>query len=126
MSELASLLPFVGIALLFWLLMIRPAQRRQRETRLMQSSLAVGDEVMLTSGIFGVLSSVTDERIQVEVAPTVVLSVARGAIGTIVTKAELADDDESAETDELPDELTGGPERSETVGTDPAETPEER
>ena len=127
MSELASLLPFVGIALLFWLLMIRPAQRRQRETRLMQSSLAVGDEVMLTSGIFGVLSSVTDERIQVEVAPTVVLSVARGAIGTIVTKAELADDDESAEeTDEVPGELTGGPERSETVGTDPAETPEER
>ena len=50
--ELASLLPIVGIALLFWLLLIRPAQRRQRETRQMQSSLEVGDEVMLTSGIY--------------------------------------------------------------------------
>jgi preprotein translocase subunit YajC len=125
-SELASLLPFVGIALLFWLLMIRPAQRRQRDTRLMQSSLEVGDEVMLTSGIYGVLSSVSDERLQVEVAPTIVLSVARGAIGTVVPKADPDDEPSDEPADELGGELPGVPERSETVGSDPAETPEER
>ena len=80
-EELASLLPFVGIALLFWLLMIRPAQRRQREVRQMQSSLEVGDEVMLTSGIYGVLRSFADDRVTVEVAPGVIVDVARGAIG---------------------------------------------
>ena len=86
-SELASLLPLVGIALLFWFLMIRPAQRRQREVRQMQSSLAVGDEVMLTSGIYGVLQSLDDERVSVQIAPGVVVEVARGAVGAKVPPA---------------------------------------
>jgi preprotein translocase subunit YajC len=84
-QELASVLPLVGIALLFWFLMIRPAQRRQREVRRMQSSLAVGDEVMLSSGIYGVLRSLEDGRVRVEVAPGVVVEVARGAVGAQVS-----------------------------------------
>ena len=84
MQELASVLPLVGIALLFWFLMIRPAQRRQREVRQMQSSLSVGDEVMLTSGIYGVLQSLEDERVRVQLAPGVVVEVARGAVGARV------------------------------------------
>jgi len=113
-SELASLLPLVGIALLFWVLMIRPAQRRQRNLRQMQSSLSVGDEVMLTSGIYGVLRSLGDDRIDVEIAPGTVVAVARGAVGSVLTSGELS---ESAE-------------RSDSVDTDPtdddAETTEER
>jgi preprotein translocase subunit YajC len=84
-SELASLLPLLGIAVLFWALMIRPAQRRQRELRQMQSSLEVGDEVMLSSGIYGVLRSLDDERISVELAPGVVVEVIRGAVGQKVS-----------------------------------------
>jgi preprotein translocase subunit YajC len=83
--ELASLLPLLGIALLFWFLMIRPAQRRQRETRQMQASLEVGDEVMLTSGIYATIRSISDDRVTVEVSPGVAIEVARGAIGTVVT-----------------------------------------
>ena len=90
MSELASLLPLVGIAVLFWLLLIRPAQRRQRDLRTMQSSLEVGDEVMLTSGIFGVLRSLDDDRMSVELAPGVVVEVARGAVGQKVPPVERA------------------------------------
>ena len=45
-------LPLVGIVLLFWLFIIRPQSRRQKELRSMQSSLSVGDDVMLSSGIF--------------------------------------------------------------------------
>ena len=103
MSELASLLPLVGIALLFWFLMIRPAQRRQRDVRRMQSALAVGDEVMLSSGIYGVLRSLDDERISVELAPGVVVEVVRGAVGSKVAPAaeSLADDEDEPET--LPD-----------------------
>jgi preprotein translocase subunit YajC len=80
-SELASLLPLVGIAVLFWLLLVRPQQRRQRELRQMQSSLGVGDRVMLTSGIYGVLRSLADDSVRVELAPGVVVEVARGAVG---------------------------------------------
>lgn len=106
MSELASLLPLVGIAALFWFLMIRPAQRRQREVRQMQSSLVVGDEVMLTSGIYGVLQSLDDERVQVQLAPGVVVEVARGAVGSKVPPAEplTADNADSEGTDSTTEE----------------------
>jgi preprotein translocase subunit YajC len=86
--ELVQLLPLVGIALLFWLLVIRPASRRQRELGRMQSSLSVGDEVMLTSGVYGTLRELEDDRVHVEIATGVVISVARGAIGTIVSPPE--------------------------------------
>jgi preprotein translocase subunit YajC len=83
-SELASLLPLVAIALLFWLLIIRPASRRQKQQARMQSALNLGDRVMLTSGIFGTVTELADDRLEVEIAPAVVITVARGAIGSVV------------------------------------------
>jgi preprotein translocase subunit YajC len=81
--ELVSLLPLVGIALLFWLLIIRPASRRQKELSRMQASLEVGDEVMLTSGVYGTLRELDDDQVRVEIADGVIIRVARGAVGTI-------------------------------------------
>ncbi|MGZ4450723.1 MAG: preprotein translocase subunit YajC [Nocardioides sp.] len=83
MPELASLLPFVAVALLFWLLFIRPQGRRQRELAAMQGSLKVGDEVMLTSGIFGTLRETDEDHVRVEIAEGVTIKVARGAVGTV-------------------------------------------
>jgi preprotein translocase subunit YajC len=81
--ELVSLLPLVAIALLFWLLLVRPASRRQKELARMQASLNVGDEVMLTSGIFGTLRDTDDDHVRVEIAEGVTIKVARGAVGTV-------------------------------------------
>jgi preprotein translocase subunit YajC len=90
-KELASLLPLVGIALLFWFLLVRPASKRQREVRHMQASLGVGDAVMLTSGIYGVLRSLDDDdRLRIEIAPGVVVEAARGAVGQKVPSAAQA------------------------------------
>lgn len=96
MPELVSLLPIVGIALLFWLLIIRPASRRQKELARMQGALQVGDEVMLTSGIFGRLTSSEDERLTVEVAPGVTIEVARGAVATVVQQPVVTDEPEES------------------------------
>ena len=84
MQDLAStLLPLVAIALVFWLLIIRPQSRRQRELRDMQSSLSVGDEVVLTSGIFGMVRGVDRRLVQVEIASGVIIRVARAAVGIV-------------------------------------------
>jgi preprotein translocase subunit YajC len=83
-----ELLPLVGIALLFWLFIIRPATKRQRELRGMQSSLSVGDQIVLTSGVYGTVTSMEDAYVLVEIADGVTIKVARGAVGTIETKAE--------------------------------------
>jgi len=85
---LAGLLPLVAIALLFWLLIIRPASRRQKDQARMQSSVNLGDEVMLTSGIFGKVTELTDDRLMVDIAPGVTIRVARGAIGSVVPTDE--------------------------------------
>lgn len=87
MDNLLPILPFVGIALLFWLLFLRPAQKRQQSMRQMQGGLSVGDEVMLTSGIIGVVRSLDQETVQVEVSEGVTLRVVRAAIGQIRTTA---------------------------------------
>lgn len=96
MPELVSLLPIVGIALLFWLLIIRPASRRQKELVRMQSALNVGDEVMLTSGIFGRLTETEGEHLTVEIAAGVTVKVARGAIAQVVQQ-DLVHGDEPEE-----------------------------
>lgn len=96
MPELVSLMPLVGIALLFWFLIIRPASRRQKELSRMQASLKSGDEVMLTSGIFGTMRDAEDDHIRVEIAPGVVVKVARGAVGSIAKPALVDDEPEES------------------------------
>jgi preprotein translocase subunit YajC len=86
-DNLLPFLPFVGIALLFWLLFMRPAQRRQQAVGQMQRSLGIGDEVMLTSGIIGVLRSLDEETVQIEVSEGVIVRVVRAAIGQVRTPA---------------------------------------
>lgn len=103
-----ELLPLVGIALLFWLFIIRPASRRQKELSRMQSSLEQGDEVVLTSGVYGTVRLLEDDHVLVEVAEGVVIKVARGAIGTIAT--QVSRPDEPAENDDETGSVAGSEE----------------
>jgi preprotein translocase subunit YajC len=81
-EQLVQLLPLVAIVLVFWLLVLRPASRRQKALRELQNALQVDDRVMLSSGIHGTVRGIGDERVEVEIADGVVVSVARGAIAT--------------------------------------------
>ena len=81
MEGLVPVLPILGIALVFWLLVIRPGVRRERERRSMQSSLAVGDRVILTSGFFGTIRTLHNDRAEIELAPGTTVTVALGAVG---------------------------------------------
>ncbi|MBZ5741177.1 preprotein translocase subunit YajC [Nocardioides mangrovi] len=103
-----ELLPLVGIVLLFWLFIIRPASRRQKEMRTMQSSVSVGDEIVLTSGVYGTVRELDDEHVHLEIAPGVTIKVARGAIGTVNHAPEPS---EPAGTDES-DAVADGPEEN--------------
>lgn len=92
MEAIAPILPFLGLALVFWLLIIRPQSRRNRELVSMQQSLSVGDDVMLTSGIQGTVRGLAEDTFELEVAPGVVLRVARGAVGRIVPRESAHDE----------------------------------
>lgn len=106
---MVELLPLVGIVLLFWLFIIRPASRRQKELGRMQSSLDVGDEVMLTSGVYARVRELADDHVLVEIADGVVIKVARGAVGSKVHKDEPV---EETGQDEESGSVTDGPEEN--------------
>ncbi|WP_183100870.1 preprotein translocase subunit YajC [Nocardioides pelophilus] len=104
MNEIAPLLWIVAIVAIFWLLIIRPAQRRQKEVAQVQASIVPGETVVLTSGIFGTVSEVADAHLMIELAPGMVVKVARAAVGSVVR------DDAADEIDEAdqPDDVDSG------------------
>ena len=79
-QEFYAWLPILGIVLVFWLLVLRPAHRRQRELRAFQGRIAVGDDVITNAGIFGRIARIDDDRVGLEVAEGVVITLARPAI----------------------------------------------
>jgi preprotein translocase subunit YajC len=74
--------------------------------RRMQDALNVGDQVMLTSGIFGRLVATDAEHLLVEVADGVTLRVARGAIGQVVPP-QASDDHPAGDADHGTDHEPG-------------------
>ncbi len=83
-KDLATLIPFVLIVLVFWFLVIRPARKRQQEMTAIQRSVEVGAEVMLGSGIFGRVTATSDDTVQLEIAPGTKVKVARQAVVRVV------------------------------------------
>lgn len=105
MDQLVSFFPLILIVLVFWMLVIRPANKRQRDLRTLQSALSPGDRVMLSSGIHGVVRALGEDRVQVEVADGVVLQVARAAIGSRVdTEVATAPDPDNESLNTHPEE----------------------
>jgi len=100
-EAVASLLPFVVIAALFWLLLIRPAQRRQRAQQSTQRAAGVGSQIILTSGIFGTVTGAEDETLQLEIAPGTTIKIARGAVARVLDEGpdEQADEDTTSDLD---------------------------
>ena len=83
MKEFVPWLWIAAIAVIFWLLIIRPASKQRKEVVALQAALSVGDDVMLTSGVFATIVGVTDDYLEAEIAPGVVIHVVRGAIASI-------------------------------------------
>lgn len=90
MADIASLLPIILIGAAFWFLILRPQKQRQKAQAQMLRSIAPGTEVMTTAGLFGTVVSSTDEELQLEVAPGVVLRMLPAAVSKIVTAVEPA------------------------------------
>ncbi|MCX6401341.1 MAG: preprotein translocase subunit YajC [Propionibacteriales bacterium] len=100
MKELYPWLWIAAIAVVFWLLIIRPAARRQREVSALHAALAVGDDVLLTSGVFATIVGAEEDHLEVEIAPGVVIHVVRGAVASIRVDhaADAADDASEADS----------------------------
>jgi preprotein translocase subunit YajC len=99
---------FLYLALLagaFFVLIVRPQRRQMAARRALIASIEVGDEVITAGGIYGTVRELTDTTLRVEVAPGVVLTLAREAVSgrppAPAPEIDLVDD---------PSEITSGDE----------------
>jgi preprotein translocase subunit YajC len=85
-DTIRALLPLLLLALAFAVLVVLPMRARSRmaqQTQTMQQSLSVGTDVMTTSGVYGRITALADDTVELEIAPGVVVTWARAAIGQI-------------------------------------------
>jgi preprotein translocase subunit YajC len=79
-------LPFVAIIAVFYLLLIRPNQNKQKQWQQMLSDLKPGDKVTTTGGIRGTILSIREDAIQLRVPPdNIKLEVVKSAISSVTT-----------------------------------------
>ncbi|GIW42806.1 MAG: hypothetical protein KatS3mg077_0088 [Candidatus Binatia bacterium] len=83
-SLLASLFPLLLIFIVFYFLLIRPQQQKQREHQKMLDSLKVNDEVVTSGGLIGRIVQVGDRILTLEVAPNVRVRVERSYIAALL------------------------------------------
>ena len=79
-SGFALFLPLILIMVIFYFLMIMPAQRRQKKVAEMLKSLKNGDKVITNGGIYGTIVGLEDDSVQLRIAEQVKVKISRSAI----------------------------------------------
>jgi preprotein translocase subunit YajC len=82
-SGLWQLMPLVLIIAVFYVLLIRPQQKRQKQLQETIASLKTGDRVVTTGGVIGVITTVRDSSFLIRTADKSILEIARTAIADI-------------------------------------------
>ncbi|HZK38042.1 MAG TPA: preprotein translocase subunit YajC [Clostridia bacterium] len=92
-QQYISLLFPLGILIVFYFILIRPQQQKDKKIREMRSNLKVGDEVVTIGGIYGKIIKVKDDAITIEVGPDKTkLPMTRWAISSLVSPDKDPDD----------------------------------
>lgn len=82
-----QLLMFGGIFVVFWLLVLRPQQKRAKEHKAFIDALQVGTRVVTNSGIFGKIEALDASTVQLEIAPRTVIKVLRSQVAGVEARA---------------------------------------
>lgn len=83
-SLASSLLPFLLIIAVFYFLILRPQQKRQKERAKLLEGVKKGDKIVTSGGIHGTVEGVEPDSVLVKIADNVKVKMDKAAIGTIV------------------------------------------
>ncbi len=88
-SFLVQMLPLILIFVIFYFLLIRPQQKKQKEHRQLLESLKKGDKVITSSGIYGTVEYLSQSTVTLRVAPdNIKIKMSRSAISGVRSAAE--------------------------------------
>ncbi len=85
-----QILIFVAIFAVFWLLVLRPQQKKAKEHRSFVDSLKIGSRVVTSSGMFGKVTHIDGNEVKLEIADKVVIRVLRAQIAGLEANADQA------------------------------------
>lgn len=80
-----TLIQLALILLIFYFFLIRPQQKKMREHAAMVEALKVGDKVMLGSGIYGKIAAIKEDKLILEIAEKVEITVDRMTVGAVIS-----------------------------------------
>jgi preprotein translocase subunit YajC len=108
---------FLVMLVFLYLLLVRPQRQQAKRHQEMLQNLAVGDEVITAGGIYGEVTGIDDERVQLEIDADVRIAVSRRAIASKVTLEEAAQ--MAGEPEEAPEPMEA-PEAESIDAVEPA------
>ncbi len=88
-SEFLSLLPMIGIFVVFYFLLIRPQQKRAKEQKAMLEALQKGDECVTAGGIVGKVTKLDENYVTLQVSGGTEINFQRNAITALLPKGSL-------------------------------------
>ncbi len=83
-AYVVQILPIAAIGLVFYFLVIAPANKQRRQQQDMLGSLKKGDKVVTSGGIYGTIQSVEPDAVFLKIAENVKVKVARSAVSGVV------------------------------------------
>jgi len=96
MGALGSFLPLILIFVVFYFLLIRPQQKKQKTHREMLSALHRGDRIVTAGGLVGTITKIlSDTEITVEISEGVKVRVMRGMVSDVIARKEARTADDS-------------------------------
>ncbi|HSP13883.1 MAG TPA: preprotein translocase subunit YajC [Thermoanaerobaculia bacterium] len=82
---IAQILPILAIGLVFYFIVIAPANKQRKKTQEMLSSLKKGDRVVTSGGIYGTIQGVEPDVVYLKIAENVKVKVQRSAVTGVLT-----------------------------------------
>ncbi len=82
-GAIGQFLPILLIVAVFYFLLIRPQQKRQRELQQTISQLKAGDRIVTTGGVIGTITTVRDTSFLIRSADKSILEIARTAVAGV-------------------------------------------
>jgi preprotein translocase subunit YajC len=79
-NPLVQFIPFALVLGIFYFIILRPMRQKQQKIDAFLKELKVGDQVVTSGGIYGSITRVTDQSVQLQIAERVRVEVSRAAI----------------------------------------------
>jgi len=105
---LFTIISFVGIILIFYFLMIRPQNKKRKETEKMLSALKKGDKIVTIGGLYGTIQSVKDTTVIIKADDNIKLEFLRSAISSVITPSAAKEEKIEDKTEEKTEEKADG------------------